>query len=161
MELHVESKKRRLDRDAARIALTKAQLEDDLVVAEKKVWLARQEEMEEAARETDRISEAVTSPALLGSSAILHSSRSEFATESAVPSWPVTAPAPVQVPNPTPLSFVSLPKISIAKFDGEVKKWPLFFADFSSAVDNSFFSNAQKMAYLCSFLTERFQNGIA
>ena len=67
-----------------------------------------------------------------------------------MPSSPVTAPAPapVQVPNPTSLPLASLPKIIIAKLNGEVKKWPLLFADFSSAVDNSFFSNAQKMAYL-------------
>ena len=51
---------------------------------------------------------------------------------------------------------MNLPKVSIQKFDGDVKKWPLFLADFTSAVDQ-----AHKMAYLRSFFTDEVQNEIA
>ena len=77
---------------------------------------------------------------------------------------PVAAPVlrTATVPFTTePTAFINLPKITIERFDGDVKKWPLFLADFTSAVDGAGFSNAHKMAYLRSFLTEKVRNGIA
>ena len=60
-----------------------------------------------------------------------------------------------------PASCVRLPKISIAKSDGDVKKRPLFVADFVSSVGNTDCSNAQKMAYLRSLLSDQVQNSIS
>jgi len=79
-----------------------------------------------------------------------------------VPSFPIQTPVlPVPSPQAPPPVTVRLPKVELATFDGNIKDWPLFFADFTSMVENMNLSNAQKMAYLRVCLSKKVKNSIS
>uniref|UniRef100_A0A915C7X7 Uncharacterized protein n=1 Tax=Parascaris univalens TaxID=6257 RepID=A0A915C7X7_PARUN len=50
------------------------------------------------------------------------------------------------------MNAVRLPRLQIAKFDGQHRKWPQFWATFLHVVDSQPFAEIEKLSYLLSFL---------
>ena len=60
------------------------------------------------------------------------------------------------------MRLATLPEISIARFDGDVKKWPLFIGEFNSIIGSvPGLTNSQRMAYLHSYISKKVQNTMA
>jgi len=54
-----------------------------------------------------------------------------------------------------------LPPITLKSFDGDVKDWPLFLANFKSLVHDPLNGNAQRLVILTQCLSDRVQKGIS
>ncbi|VDK24712.1 unnamed protein product, partial [Anisakis simplex] len=57
--------------------------------------------------------------------------------------------------------LINLPKLQIAKFDGDYRRWPQFWATFEHAIDTQPITDVEKVAYLLSYLEGRALEAVA